>query len=67
MSNKPKDGGPAYPFIGCGADGMSLRDRFALQAIGEISWSEDADHNLEAAKHCYSIADAMLLAREVQL
>lgn len=67
MSNKPNDGGPAFPFTGCGTDGMNLRDYFAAKAMSEIRWSEeDSDHNLEAAKHCYAIADAMLAAREVK-
>lgn len=33
MSNKPNDGGPAFPFTGCGTDGMTLRDYFAAKAM----------------------------------
>lgn len=65
MENNPNDGGPAFPFTGCGTDGMSLRDKFAEKAMAEVSWAEDAEHNLGAAKQCYLIADAMLAAREV--
>lgn len=75
MSNN--DGGPAFPqpltvhpsgsiehpSNGWGLGGMSLRDYFAAKAIPELfpQWYNNAD---QAAKSAYSLADAMLRARE---
>ena len=74
MSAHPKDGGPAFPgshFLP-GENwidgGMSLRDYFAAKAmLGEITHQglegRDVDH---IAGMAYEMANAMLLAREVQ-
>ena len=75
MSKKIDNGGPAFPFADCDisnaamrAQGMSLRDWFAGQAlagtIGNANW--DA-YPHETAAVAYMIADAMLKAREAQL
>lgn len=56
-------GGPAFPWTGCGEDGMTLRDYFAAKAMqgmltrpGSIDVNQDADF-------AYKMADAMLAAR----
>ena len=77
MSDKIKDGGPAFPINnndvitivtnnGNHPEGMSLRDFFAAKAMSEMKWREFYDdENLDIpAKACYEIADAMLKARE---
>ena len=74
-----KDGGPAFPCIiydafgqsKGNAQGMSLRDWFAGQAL--IEWSSmvtlkndpeyDRAQKRIIADHCYDFADAMLAAR----
>lgn len=59
-----KTGGPAFPY-GTGYSGMSLRDYFAAKTMQY--WLchpinlEDADR---CARNAYSMADAMLKARE---
>jgi hypothetical protein len=71
MSDKPNDGGPAFPFQCQGATtgpeiyyGMSLRDWLAGQALA--GWvacpSTDGKHSA-AAQYCYQLADAMLAER----
>jgi hypothetical protein len=67
MSNEPKDGGPAFPKlpdeVRNGSAGMSLRDWFAGQAIvGHLHL--DPAVQASYAKMAYSMADAMLSARE---
>ena len=59
------DGGPAFPFQdGYGrVSGMTLRDWFASQAMREVGWHSDKD---KSARLAYEIADAMLVAREVE-
>ena len=42
-------------------DGMSLRDYFAAQALGNIDGRGNEEN---AAKWCYEMADAMLKERE---
>lgn len=74
-----RDGGPAFPHDkymkggdgGWGTfahGGMSLRDWFAGQALSALVDPEDdgATHPDVFAEHAYSIADAMLAAREQQ-
>lgn len=66
MSDTTNDGGPAFPVVasnGLGhvADGMSLRDWFAGQALITISERWRA---VDAARMSYEYADAMLEARE---
>jgi hypothetical protein len=78
MNTPQNDGGAAFPSKMLvnrfateetaqqliGADGMTLRDWFAGQAVSGLY----ADHqytgsHVEAAKCCYALADAMLTAR----
>lgn len=70
------DGGPAFPvesfttkhgmFIR-GADGMSLRDWFAGQALAGITTDPNSlGHSLKVAAICYDLADEMLKARKAQ-
>jgi hypothetical protein len=79
MSEKINDGGPAFPMDSARNSynpGMSLRDWFAGQALGDLaresivrgvaargSLSESCEL---CADTCYKYADAMLRAREVQ-
>lgn len=74
MSTK-NDGGPAFPTghttretVHIGADGMSLRDWFAGQALARLAEavSEDITTGREKriATSAYELADAMLAARE---
>ena len=45
--------------------GMSLRDYFAAQALsGLINYSPEPNEHEAIAKLCYSLADAMMKARE---
>lgn len=69
MSDERQDGGPAFPL----AEGMSLRDWFAGQAIGLFSLNDDEVSRIRSgvsplhgvvAKFCYGLADAMLKERE---
>jgi hypothetical protein len=41
--------------------GMDLRDYFAAKAMQKMIWEKGQD--LENAKECYAIADAMMKAR----
>ena len=58
----------AGDLVGIRNYGMTLRDYFAAKVMGGFQWSTDCDYesNLRAAKVCYSIADAMLAAREIK-
>jgi hypothetical protein len=68
------DGGPAFPSIEEGTEprevhpGMSLRDYFAGEALGEwvkahIEGSVDDLNKRQIAVECYGYADAMLAER----
>lgn len=73
-SQKPQDGGPAFPQIdntGRRGMGMSLRDYFASQAlIGVMNICRDdtrsqGETNPQMfSRKAYELADAMLAARE---
>lgn len=72
MSKKIFNGGPAFPFADCDisnaamrAQGMSLRDWFAGQALTMME--PDCSHIKSIAEEAYRYADAMLKAREAQL
>jgi hypothetical protein len=70
MSQPIKDGGPAYPvspeiYNGTGLCGMTLRDYFAAAAL-QGNLIEPTANNDEVAKWAYSLADAMLKAREAK-
>ena len=79
MSKNTNDGGPAFPQTDDSwkgrnmnppvPSGMSLRDWFAGQALaGEMATyleSSASDHAAAIAKRCYTLADAMLEARNV--
>ena len=60
---------PAFPLNGDWSQikdkGMSLRDYFAAQALGGlINYSPEPDEHKAIAELCYSLADAMMKARE---
>ena len=69
MSKLTSDGGPAFPTLfiepnyGSGYAGMTLRDYFAA-AVLQGNLIEPTANNDEVAKWAYSLADAMLKARE---
>ena len=77
MNVNVKDGGPAFPCLesrNAPNEGMSLRDWFAGQAMA-LRWpahtlSVDRDgfvideDAVAVAVNCYTVADAMLKARE---
>jgi len=78
MSDKPNDGGPAFPFVavseatgqpinGCFDPGMSLRDWFAGQALAGLLASGVAAARgqtcEDVAEIAYANADAMLAER----
>ena len=72
---KPKDGGPAFPFVSHGSiaghqacdPGMSLRDHFAglaMQAlVTKCGFPVDED-TIDCADLSYKLADAMLAERD---
>lgn len=73
MASAPKDGGPAFAVEHCQHNGMSLRDWFAGQAIGQVIENCAGDIYAMAAfptpeayfaRKAYQVADAMLAARE---
>lgn len=70
MSEKIKDGGPAFPFPvmhGNNApSGMTLRDYFAAKALASGDCPHNAFEHDERAAWAMDEADAMLRAREVQ-
>ena len=60
---------PAFPLNGDWSQikdkGMTLRDYFAAQALGGlINYSPEPDEHKAIAELCYSLADAMMKARE---
>lgn len=65
--NKQNNGGPAFPFIDSASPlehpGMSLRDYYAGQALGELLRSDVWVSSREVARRSFEIADAMLEAR----
>ena len=73
MTDKINTGGPAYPVpIDHWESGMTLRDYFAGQAIGQIISVCTNDTHIAGesapdafARKSYEIADAMITAREV--
>jgi len=69
MTEQPKDGGPAFPFAATDpsneamqAQGMSLRDWFAGQALSGFMMAKTVYWD-DAATMAYKAADAMLAAR----
>ena len=76
MSKKINDGGPAFPHTtqwdgitpAINHNGMTLRDYFAAAALQGLMAQYDPEDELEhhIAKWSYSIADAMLKAREAK-
>jgi len=57
-------GGPAFPWTGCGEDGMTLRDYFAAKAMqAEMAQGIRESEFLETAGQAYKMADAMIAAR----
>ena len=69
MSARKDDGGPAFPLIDQRymANGMSLRDWFAGQALaGLLSDPLIRDTPEGFAKSCYERADAMIAERSKQ-
>ena len=73
MSNKINDGGPAFPHTtqwdgitpAINHNGMTLRDYFAASAL-QGNLIEPTASNDDVAKWAYSLADAMLKAREAK-
>ena len=75
MTDK-RDGGPAFPKstvelpsgeLQWGAEGMTLRDWFAGQALAGYRAASDFSSHGQAyvSEQCYRDADAMLKARDV--
>ena len=74
MTDKINTGGPAYPrvveYLEYSESGMTLRDYFAGQAVGEViayfgNMQIKGEGAPEAfARKAYVIADAMIAARE---
>ncbi len=72
------DGGPAFPhshdwgwsektkrYEASGQPGMTLRDWFAGQALAEqTKFAVSSSEQYDAAKRCYALADAMIVARK---
>lgn len=56
------NGGPAFPTAM--AEGMSLRDWFAGQVLIGLSVRREGKCNADDAANAYSLADAMIKARE---
>ncbi len=65
MTDKPKDGGPAFPATNLGhadsREGMTLRDWFAGQALNALA--KGYRPGVGVALEAYAWADAMLSAR----
>ena len=60
------DGGPAYPVPSLAvSSGMTIRDYFAAAAL-QGNLIEPTASNDDVAKWAYSLADAMLKAREAK-
>lgn len=68
MSDKPNDGGPAFPCTdakGFVSEGMSLRDYFAGQALqGQLAERNSGKEPKYIAMWSYRYADAMLAERD---
>lgn len=66
MSDKINNGGPAFPSLTYCANGMTLRDYFAGQALAGMAANRSIDLSRtgQVALSAYSLADAMLKARE---
>jgi hypothetical protein len=72
MTDRPKDGGPAFPreYMHKGHSGMSLRDWFAGQALAGYLASGRNFNGIgqgggkTVANTAYAFADAMLAARK---
>lgn len=68
MTDRIKDGGPAFPRPNTdnvlGQAGMSLRDWFAGQALAGMIRNNPNTDNMWVAEQCYRYADAMLEARK---
>lgn len=73
MTDKPKDGGPAFPHLReyvakdtykiISDGGMSLRDYFAGQAVAGLSADPNYDqYYKDFGKNAYEIADALIAA-----
>jgi hypothetical protein len=65
-TEKPKDGGPAFPgeTTKPGETGLTLRDWFAGQALAASDWANwKTQDNALIARDAYRLADAMLAAR----
>lgn len=66
--------GPAFPGgniydphqedVCFGAQGMSLRDWFAGQALAVLAHSDYVGEAGETSKYCYKMADAMIAERD---
>ena len=71
MSAPINNGGPAFPTLfiepnyGSGYAGMTLRDYFAAAAL-QGNLIEPTANNEQVAKWAYSLADAMIKAREAK-
>ena len=66
MSQPINDGGPAYPVPSLAvSSGMTIRDYFAAAAL-QGNLIEPTASNDDVAKWAYSLADAMLKAREAK-
>lgn len=68
MSGEVKDGGPAFPRSGVPAEGMTLRDWFAGQALAGLCANMDQERFVEmSVDHMADLAtryaDAMIAAR----
>jgi hypothetical protein len=61
---KTNTGGPAFPYPDHADEGMTLRDYFAAKAMELQSWHNEGDNYSNHADRCYSMADAMVRARE---
>ena len=69
MSNEPAFPNEGFNGWGEPFQGMSLRDYFAAKAMQKQSWEFDRMGDKypmlnNTARYCYSIADAMMKARE---
>ena len=64
---KPTTGGPAFPHPAFTAEGMTLRDWFAGQAMTRELFKNTPRPGPPAAnfaRNCYAMADAMLAERD---
>ena len=67
MTDRPDDGGPAFPVLGnyaYSARGMSLRDYFAAQALPALLELKCHTPIEDVASLAYIAADAMLAERK---